>query len=201
MKLLMSPASPFVRLTRVLIREADITGIEEVAVSTTPLATDSQVAAANPVGKIPCLVRDDGPNLYDSRVICRYLDATRAGGRFYPETRLWEVLTLEATAHGMAEAAVAMVYEARFKGTDGASGDWIEAQWGKITRALDALEARWMSHLEGPLNMGGIATGAALGYLDFRLSERNWRDGRRALSAWQARMEDRESMKRTAPRG
>ena len=75
MKLIISPASPFVRKARVLIREARIMdAVEEVHVSTTPLETADAVKAANPLGKIPALIRDEGPAIFDSRVICRYLD-------------------------------------------------------------------------------------------------------------------------------
>jgi len=106
MKLIMSPASPFVRKVAVLIRETGQQGdIEEVEVSTTPVNTAEAVWAANPLGKIPALVLEDGRALYDSRVITRFLDA-RAQAGLYPEDRLWDVLTLEATADGILEAAV-----------------------------------------------------------------------------------------------
>ena len=94
MKLIFSPLSPFVRKVHVLLHETGQLGdVEVVDVATTPLDTDPQAAAANPLGKIPALVRADGPTLYDSRVITRYLD-DRAGGNMYPQTRLWDVLTL-----------------------------------------------------------------------------------------------------------
>jgi glutathione S-transferase len=152
--------------------------------------------ALNPLGKIPTLERAGGPALYDSRVICRYLDDL-AGGRLYPEKpRLWETLTLEATAHGVAEAAVLMVYEERLRPEEARSEAWVEGQWAKVARALDALEARWMSHLAGPLDMGQIATGCALGYLDFRHGRRDWRAGRPALAAWEAKFAARPAMAR-----
>jgi hypothetical protein len=103
-------ASPFVRKARVLLAEAGIDDVEYVEVSASPMAGEDRVKAANPLGKIPSLVRDNGPTIYDSNVICRFLD-THAGGHFYPEARLWEVLTLEATADGIMEAAVGIIYE------------------------------------------------------------------------------------------
>lgn len=199
MKLISSPLSPFVRKVRVLLLESGLADqVEVVDVTTTPLETNPQAAAANPLGKIPALVRLDGPAIHDSRVITRYLDA-RAGGRFYPEARLWEVLTLEAIAEGIMEAALAMTYEARFRPEDMRYAPWVEGQWAKAARALDAIEARWMSHLAGPLDMSHIALGCALGYLDFRHDARGWRDGHPAQEAWYAKMSARESMVKTAP--
>ncbi len=196
--LLSSPASPFVRKVRVVLLE---TGQDDVAlqeVTTTPVATAPEVAAANPVGKIPALLRDDGPAIYDSRVICRYLNA-RAGGDLYPDSHIWETLTLEATADGIMEAAVVSVYEKRVRPEEFWYQPWLDAQWAKVTRALDALESRWMSHLHGPVDMGHIAIGCALGYLDFRHPDKDWRAGRDSLAAWEAKFADRASMKATAP--
>lgn len=194
MKLLMSPASPFARKVRVLLRETKLLPrVTEVTVSTTPMATAPEVASANPLGKIPALIRDDGPALYDSRVITRYLDAL-AGTKFYPTSRLWEVLTLEATADAVMEAAVLMVYETRFRPEDRQSSDWIDAQWTKIARALDAIEDRWLSHLSGPVDMAQIGTACALSYLDLRHDARGWRQGRDGLAAWHTRFCARPSM-------
>lgn len=199
MKLISSPLSPFVRKVRVLLIETGLADqVEVMNVTTTPLDTDPQAAAANPLGKIPALIRQDGPALYDSRVITRYLDA-QSGGRFYPEARLWEVLTLEATAEGIMEAALAMTYEARFRPEELRHAPWVEGQWAKAARALDAVNARWMSHLAGPLDMSQIAMGCALGYLDFRHDARGWRRENPALSDWYATFSRRESMVATAP--
>ncbi|MBP0482696.1 glutathione S-transferase [Sagittula salina] len=199
MKLLHSPASPFVRKVLVTLRETgQLSDVEVVNIATTPMASHPELIAANPVGKIPALIRQDGPTLYDSRVICRFLDA-RAEAGLYPEKRLWDVLVLEATADGIMDAAVSIVYEERFRPKEIVSMDWIEAQWAKVSRALDALETRWMSHLSGPLDMGQIAVGCALGYLDFRHDVRGWRTGRPELAAWEARFARRESMVATRP--
>ncbi len=199
MRLIMSPASPYVRKVRVALRELGLEdAVTEVHVSTTPLASAAEALAANPTGRIPALVRDDGPALYDSRVITRYLDA-RTGGGLYPEARLWEVLTLEATAEGLLDSAIAMVYQTRFVGTEGASADWIEAHWGKVSGALAAIESRWMSHLAGPLDMGQIAVGCALGYLDLRHGDRGWRTVAPALADWYVTFAARPSMAATAP--
>jgi glutathione S-transferase len=97
------------------------------------------------------------------------------------------------------EAAVQMVYEGRLRPPERQSAEVVEAQWAKVVRALDAIEARWMSHLAAPLEAAQIAVGCALGYLDFRLGPRGWRDGRPALAAWEARFAARPSMQATRP--
>jgi len=193
-------ASPFVRMVMVLLHEAGLVDqVELVEAIGTPIEPGTLAASQNPLAKVPVLERADGPALYDSRVICRYLDDL-AGGRFYPgKPRLWETLTLEATAHGITEAAVLIVYEGRIRAEAMRSGPWVEAQWGKIARGLDAVEARWMSHLAGPLDCAQIAMGSALGYLDFRLGDRDWRAGRPALALWEGRFVERASMQATLP--
>lgn len=196
--LLGSPLSPFVRKARVVIAELGVTDIPFEQVATSPVHGEERINAANPLGKIPALVRDEGPTLYDSRVITRYLDATR-GGNLYPAARIWEVLTLEATADGIMDAAVGMIYEERYRPEEIRFKPWLDGQWSKVSRALDAIEGQWMSHLAGPLDMGQIATGCALGYLDLRHGARDWRAGRPALATWYAKFSERPAMTATAP--
>ena len=194
MQLLISPASPFVRKVRVLIRELDLLPqIEEVDVSTTPFASHPTVVAANPIGKIPALVRGDGPAIYDSRVITRFLN-DHAKANLYPESRIWDVLTLEATADAIMDATVSMTYEARFRPEAQQSVDWVEAQWVKASRGINVINNRWMSHLAGPLNIGQIGVACALSYVDLRHDARGWRDNNAALAAWHASFSERNSM-------
>jgi len=168
MQLLSSPPSPFVRKARVVLLETAQDDVEVRDVSSSPMGGEAALNAANPLGKIPALIRDGAPTLYDSRVITRFLN-DRAGADLYPQARLWEVLTLEATGDEMMSVAVAMTYEPRFRAEPGLVWqDWLDAQWVKIDRTLDALETRWMSHLHGPLDIGQISVGCALGYLDLR---------------------------------
>ncbi len=195
-----SPTSPFARIVAVTAREAGLAEqVEMVAAAGTPVDPGSMPLGLNPLGKIPTLERPDGPALYDSRVICRYLDDL-GGGRLYPgKPRLWATLTLEATGQGIAEAALSMTYEARVRPEGARSEAWVEGQWAKIARALDTLEARWMSHLAGPLDLGQIAVGCALGYLDFRHDARGWRAGRPLLAGWATKFGERPSMVATRP--
>jgi len=198
-QLLGSPASPYVRKVRVLVREADATDqVQEVMVATSPMASAAEVLTANPLGKIPVLIRPEGPSVYDSRVICRYLDQHLNAG-LYPEGRLWEVLTLEATADAILDAAVGLVYETRFRPEALQFPDWHDAQWAKVTRALDTLEKRWMSHLSGPIDMGQIAVACALSYLDFRHDKRQWRKIHGELDDWHTAFTSRPSMTETSP--
>ncbi len=199
MQLYHAPASPFVRKVIVTLRETgQLADVELVAAALSPHDPARVPVWENPLGKIPTLVRPDGPALYDSRVICRYFDA-RAKAGLYPEGSLWEVLTLEALADGIMEAAVLMVYESRLAPQEKVRDFWIEGQWVRISRALDALEAHWIGPLARPLDMGQIAIGCALGYLDFRHGDRNWRAGRDSLAVWEARFAARESMQASRP--
>ncbi|WP_226783149.1 glutathione S-transferase [Oceaniglobus trochenteri] len=199
MQLFQSPASPFVRKVVVTLHETSQTGdVELVMVTTTPVDSASEILPHNPTGKIPTLSRPDGPALYDSRVICRYLDA-RAGGKLYRDARIWDTLTLEATGDAIMDAAVSMTYERRVRPEEKQFDGWIEAQWGKIARSLDTLNSRWMSHLNGPLDMGQISVGCALGYLDLRHDARGWRNGHDALTRWYETFAQRPSMQATRP--
>lgn len=200
MKLYHAPASPFVRKVTVLLGEADATDrVELIPVSGNPLDPGTIPIDRNPLGKIPTLERPDGPTLYDSRVITRYLDDILKA-RLYPAApRLWDTLVIEATGDGIAESAVLMRYEMMVRPEATRSPDWAEGQWQKIIRALATLEERWMSHLAGPVDMGQIAVGCALGYLDLRHAERDWRTQHPALAAWFAAFAARPSMQATAP--
>ncbi|WP_371229160.1 glutathione S-transferase [Roseovarius sp. 2305UL8-3] len=199
MKLISAGPSPFVRKVRVLLHETgQLDDVEIVDIATTPVKSDPQAIAANPTGKIPALIREDGPAIYDSRVITRFLDA-RADAGLYPTARQWETLTLEATADAIMDAGVLMVYEHRVRAPEKVDDDWVNAQWGKISRSLSAVNTRWMSHLAGPLDISHIAIGCALGYLDFRHNARTWRTGNDSLAAWYDTFSQRESMISTAP--
>lgn len=200
MKLAFSPTSPYARKVLVLMHETN--QLDDIALedgSGTPLAPNPGVAQKNPLGKIPALERPDGATLYDSRVICAFLDE-RAGGKLYPSgARKWETLTLEATADGILDAALLMTYEARMRPEQLQMQEWVQGQWKKISQACGAINTRWMSHLAGPLDMGQIAVGCALGYVDFRHGAYDWRSGNDALAQWYAAFSERPSMQTTRP--
>ncbi len=200
MKLYSATASPFARKVRVCLLELGIEDqVEFMDAHTTPVAPNDMLITQNPLGKIPCLVSEDGAAIYDSRVITRYLNDQNEGGLYPSGPQLWETLTLEATADGMMEAAVLMVYEKRVRPEEMVYNVWLEAQWDKVERALDALESGWEGHLDGPLDMAQIAVGVVLEYLDFRHDDRDWRKGRDALAKWQAEFAQRDTMQKTQP--
>lgn len=200
MRLYHNPASPFVRIVRVLIAEAGATdrvALEEVVGH--PTDPGSLPVGQNPLGKIPALALDDGQVLYDSRVICRYLDDALEAGLYPAAPTLWKTLTLEATAQGMLDAAVLMVYEGRSRAEAAQDPVWVEAQWQKVGRGLAAIERDWRAHLDGPMDIGVIAVGCMLGYLDFRHDARDWRAAHPFLAEWYAGFAKRASMQMTAP--
>ena len=200
MQLYYSATSPFARKVRVLIDEAGLEDrITMTQVAGHPIDPGTLPVDINPLGKIPTLVLDDGRVIYDSRVICRYLDGISGAGLYPADEKLWNTLVIEATADGMLEAAVLMVYEKRLRTEAQQSPTWIEAQWAKVARAVDHVEKTWMGHLRGPLDMGQIALGSALGYLDFRLADRDWRAGHPDLAEWEAAFVKRPAMRETVP--
>lgn len=202
MKLFHARPSPFVRKVMVLLEEAGKTGdVELIDGFGAPTAPNAEVVAANPIGKIPCLI-DGDMTVYDSRVITRYLDAKLGAGLYPSGDAVWKTLTLEAHADGMLDAGILCVYEVRCRDEDDRSAAWVDGQRAKINNGLDAIEAGWMDHLAGPLDMGQVGVGCALGYLDFRAEMggfTDWREGRPNLAAWGADFMQRPSMAATAP--
>lgn len=195
MRLYHSPTSPYVRKVMVVLHETGLLPqVTLIPTAGTPVDPGSMPLDQNPLGKIPALERDDGPALYDSRVICRYLDDKVGAGLYGPDT--WAILTQEALADGILEAALLMVYEGRLRPEELRHAPWVEGQWAKITRALDALEA---APPEGPLTGGQIALGCALGYLDFRHGARDWRKNRPQLADWAEGFAARPAMQATLP--
>lgn len=200
MKLYHSPTSPYVRKVMVVLHETgQLEDVTLEATTGTPLAPAAGLVAKNPLTKVPALERPDGCTLYDSRVICRFLDARAKAGLYPQGARGWETLTLEATGDGITDAALLMTYEARLRPEGQRMDAFVDAQWEKIENACAALNARWISHLSGPLDAGQIAVGCALAYVDFRHEARGWRNGNDALAAWYAGFAECEAMQATTP--
>ena len=202
MRLYHSPTSPYVRKVMIVLHETGLADrVTLVNGGGSPIAPNVATAAANPLGKVPCLERDDGPAVFDSRVICRHLDMLHDGPRLYPAGHaLTSTLTLEALADGVLDAAILMLYESRLRPEDKRFDPWLEGQKAKIVRALDALESLWVAHLEGPMDAAAIAVAATLGYLDFRFGALNWREGRPKIAAWFESWTVRPSFIATTPK-
>ncbi|WP_170411228.1 glutathione S-transferase [Ruegeria atlantica] len=200
MKLYFSPTSPYVRKVMVLLHETDqLQDVELVTAATTPIDPSEALLAKVPLTKVPALERPDGPTLFDSRVICAFLNNRAKAGLYQEGAAQWDVLTLEALADGILDAALLITYEGRMRPEDKQWDGWADAQWDKIERACAALNQRWMAHLSGSLDMGQVAVACALGYLDFRHDARGWRKGNDALAAWCENFAERPSMVATQP--
>ncbi|MBX9936795.1 MAG: glutathione S-transferase N-terminal domain-containing protein [Burkholderiaceae bacterium] len=179
MKLIGSTTSPYVRKVRVVMAEKrlDYTFVPENV-----WASDSNIAAINPLGKVPCLVMEGGDTIFDSRVIVEYLDALSPVGKLIPSTgrERAEIKTWEALADGMLDAAILVRLENTFEGRSQyqRSPAWIERQMGKVNASLYAL-AKGLGDKPyyGGIHSGlaDIAVGCALGWLAFRFPELDWR--------------------------
>jgi len=181
-----SPSSPFVRKVRIAVAllgfENDLT--LERADTNDP---NDSLQKANPLGKIPVLIAEDGAAIYDSRVILDYLDERAGGGKIVPrggKERL-EALRLQALADGILDASILTVYEGRFRKPEMHEPKWLDRQAGKVSRALAALEAAPPPEARPQAlpNVGQIAVACALGYRDFRFGG-GWRAEHPRLVAW-----------------
>jgi glutathione S-transferase len=194
MKLHGSPTSPYVRKVRVLARELAVR-LDGVLVKVHEIPSD--YGRINPVNRIPALEIDDGTLIYDSRVICEYLDVSH-GSRFLPQegAARWQTLKLQVFGDGLMDAATPCVGELARPP---------ERQWPhrlaeyerSMSQTLDALEA--MTGSFGASDLGAISVGCALGYLDFRLPEIPWRSSRPRLARWYDAFADQPSMVATSP--
>ncbi len=197
MRLLMTPTSPYARKCRIVVRELGLESrVEEVAVD--PYGDTPTLLAANPIAQVPALVTDEGEVLIDSPLICAWLDA-QAGGRLLPsvaEPAHWRVRRTETLGQGVLEMAVKLVLESRRPESE-RSPHWLARWSANLDRALDAAEAR---AAEATLeDLGGLTLAVAVGYLDFRHRDRNWRGGRPRLAALSEAAEQRPSFAATRP--
>ena len=200
MKLFYSPPSPYVRKSLVVAHELGLRArIELLPAAAHPINRDRTVVAHNPLGKIPTLVTDEGTALYDSNVICEYLNELGKGNLIPPRgPARWTVLTEHALADGMLDAAVLVRYETVLRPEPLRWNDWITGQMEKVTSGLDQIEQR-ASGFGDRVDLGTIAFGCALGYLDFRYASLAWRDKHPNASAWFERFSARPSMVATQP--
>ena len=204
LKLFHSPASPYVRKVLVSAHEKGIANkIELLPSAAGPVKRDQTIIPHNPSGKVPTAILSDGQPLFDSRVICAYVDTMSETPRLLPEAHeeRFRVLTLEALADSMLDAALLCRYETVMRPEEKRWTDWYNGQMEKIDSGLEDLSGDWLDRLQGPISAGTIAVACALGYLDFRFADKDWRTGSKDLADWYGEFAKRESMKATWPQG
>lgn len=198
MKILFSPFSPYVRKCLVTGHELGLdTRIELLPSNAHPVQRDPAIVAQNPLGKVPTFFADDGQVIYDSRVICEYLDDL-AGGQLFPRTgkARWTALTLHALGDGMLDACLLARYEDVARPEALRWSDWRAAQLDKVESSLAYLEADF-NVLTGRIDIGALAIGCALWYLDLRFSTFGWRDRFPKVAQWYGAFSQRPSMQAT----
>ena len=200
LKLIASPTSPYVRKVRIALAEKKI---EYQMVESIPYDPGNPVHTWSPLGKVPVLVLDDGTNLYDSRVIVEYIDSVSPVSRLIPEPNRQriEVRRWEALADGICDAALAIVLESR-RPAKQQSKDWIERQRQKVDAGVAELarELEEKAWCDGEsYTLADIATGCALGYLDLRYPDLDWRRDYPNLARLAEKLAKRPSFQETAP--
>jgi glutathione S-transferase len=196
MKLAYSAASPYVRkVNACAIKRGIDKQIERVKIGT----TDPALLEFNPLSKVPTLMLDDGTSLYDSPVICEYLDSIGSAPKLFPAPgpARWKALTQEALGDGILDATQPRRREIALPQDEGRKA-YIALQQGKVRNALEVLEKDAAS-LGELTTIGEIAIGCALGYLDFRYANEPWRPGHPKLEAWYAKVVKLPPLAETMP--
>lgn len=201
MKLYYSPTSPYVRKVIVLALETGLDGkIERLATPTTPVDQNPEVAKANPVAKVPTLVTADGLHLFDSRVICEYLDTLHDKPKFFPAAGAarWNALRQQALGDGLLDAALLARYEGFLRPEDKRWEAWSEGQMKKVHGALAEIDAI-ANGLGDRVDIGTVTLACALGYMDFRFSGTGWRQQYQKAASFADRLFARPSFQATIP--
>lgn len=198
MKLYFSPTSPYVRKCLVTAHELGVADrITLLPSNANPVTRDASIIEHNPLGKVPTFITVDGVSLYDSRVICEYLDATFSGGLFPRDgAGRWRALVLQSLADGVLDAALLVRYEEAARPQALRWDDWSKGQMDKIQTSLLALE-RAPGQMQGRVDIGTLSLGCALGYLDLRFDDWGWRLRYPQVAAWAAGFMQRPSLKAT----
>lgn len=201
MKLYTNRASPFARKARIVARETGLADrVEEIETAVSPVNANEALAQDNPLIKIPALTTDNGETLYDSCVICEYLDTLHRGRKLFPEggAQRFAALRRQALTDGVLDAAVLCRYELAVRPEALRWTDWVAGQKRKIFGGLDVLEAEAQTWSD-EFSIGQIGAACVCGYLDFRFLDWNWRAGHPQLAAWFERIARRPSVRETAP--
>lgn len=197
MKLHHSPTSPFVRKVMACAIARGIDG-RITLIPTDPHSSPPELLKGNPLSKVPCLITNDGEAVYDSPVICEYLDTIGEANALFPTsgTHRWiRITVMHALADGIMDAAVARRMQS-MQPKEAARDAFMARQKAAVDRGLATLEA---TPPQGLSDIGAIAVGCALGYLDFRFAHEPWRDAHPRLAAWFAQVSGLPPLARTAP--
>jgi glutathione S-transferase len=203
MKLIGSTSSPYVRKVRIVMAEKKL---DYEFVTEDVWAADSTITQSNPLGKVPCLVMEGGEALFDSRVIVEYLDTLSPVGKLIPAVgrERAEVKTWEALADGVLDAAILARLESHWGGRSKMqrSQPWIDRQLSKVHASLKAMsqglgEKPFCAGIY--LSLADIAAGCAVGYLDFRFPEIDWRGTYPNLAKLHEKLTQRQSFSDTKP--
>jgi len=199
-KLCDSSTSPYVRKVRACAITRGIDSRIE-RVPTDANASRPEFVAINPLSKVPALVTDDGVALFDSPVICEYLDSVGSAPKLFPAAgpARWKAITQQALGDGILDATQPRRREIALPQDDGRKA-YIELQQGKVKRALVELE-KDAGSLGDLKTIGEITIGCALGYLDFRYANEPWRPGHPKLEAWYAKVVKLPPLAETLPVG
>jgi len=199
MKLCYSSTSPFARKVVIVAIEK---GLRDKIEFTAPDVSDvfKGINPANPLGKIPSLELEGGELIFDSIVICEYLDRIGEGAPLFPADTLEraKVLTLHTMANGMTDAAFSRRWDNTALPEGERSPTWCARLRLAMEKTLDQFEAR-TREFDGKVDIATIALACALGYIDLRFGDENWREGRPNLTTWYDAFSKRPSVQETAP--
>jgi glutathione S-transferase len=201
-KLYFAGASPFVRKVMVVAIETGLDKkIEANPTTVVPVKINAELARDNPLMKVPTLVTDGGEVLYDSPVICEYLDSLHDGRKLIPVSggERWRVLRQQALGDGIMDAGILCRYEQIVRPAEKQWDSWIDGQKTKATQGLDVAEAE-SEMLSGPVNLGQITLACAIGWIEFRKPFGDIRGGRPKLFRWYDEFLKRPSMQATLPK-
>jgi glutathione S-transferase len=202
MKLFYAPQSPFARKVRAAAIELGLG--DRITLEYTEVVpgqpNGSFANSHNPLRKIPALVTDSGVTIYDSTVICEYLDHLAGGGIIIPRDppQRWRVLTSHALAAGLCDCVIAIRYETWLRPETLRWQNWIDDNWDKINSGLAWFEQN-REQLVEPINIAHLALGGLLGYIDFRWSENDWRERFPIVRDWFEQLQRRPSFLQTRP--
>ena len=186
------------RSVMVTAHELGLAGrIELLSTAVSPVETNAQLAGENPLMKIPALVTDDGQVLFDSPVICEYLDSLAGGGKMFPASgkARWTALCQQALGDGILDALILCRYEIAARPEEKRFAGWTDGQMRKAHQGLAVLEQEDLSSR----TIGAITAGCTLGYLDFRFPNDGWRTRHPKLAEWYRAVEALPSMQATKP--